>query len=64
MDNRQEFYSRQVESLSAMIQRLKRKGHRAAASPHRGGSACGRCRSGIHRNIRTYYAGLNIRNQK
>lgn len=26
MDNRQEFYSRQVESLSAMIQRLKRKG--------------------------------------
>lgn len=26
MDNRQEFYSRQVESLSAMIQRMKRKG--------------------------------------
>lgn len=26
MDNRQEFYSRQVESLSGMIQRLKRKG--------------------------------------
>ena len=26
MDNRQEFYSRQVESLSAMIQRLKLKG--------------------------------------
>ena len=26
MDNRQEFYSRQVESLSAMILRLKRKG--------------------------------------
>ena len=26
MDNRLEFYSRQVESLSAMIQRMKRKG--------------------------------------